>query len=299
MDVVTEAVSLVNAGRGIKAERGDEKRGTEVAGVETLQVYDDYNHPVLARRKNRKDYQPEPLNAVVVLRSEQMPQGGEPWVLITNGSVKQPLEAFNRYDDRSLIENLGFREGKQGWHLERPPQRNEKAYTAHVFLALATYACSTAYRARCEREAAEEVEEETGRCQSRAAKTDPDENRRPREAIRHYRRRIAHQNRDKVWVRVGEVYGIFHLAELSLLTGIRLKTIPPEVGTRAWARAVPLTPLAPAGPGGPVALPICFATSFCTSFFSDGPPIAGAAIASAAIRASAIVTWLHLTLPFI
>jgi hypothetical protein len=31
---------------------------------------------------------------------------------------------------------------------------------------------------------------------------------------------------------------------------------------------------------------------------SLGPPIAGAAIATAAIRASAIVTWLHLTLPF-
>ncbi|MBI3946943.1 MAG: hypothetical protein HY321_13550 [Armatimonadetes bacterium] len=52
------------------------------------------------------------------------------------------------------------------------------------------------------------------------------------QVIRHYRKRLARQNKDKVWVRAGEVYGIFHLAELSILTGIRLKNLPPEVGTR-------------------------------------------------------------------
>jgi len=233
MEIHGEALSHVAAGRGIRQGRGKAKGKTEVVGIEGLQVYDDYNHPVAARQKNRKGYTPEALNAVVVVRSEQMPSGGEPWVLVTNGSVKRPLEAFDRYDDRSLIENLGFREGKQGWHLERPPQRNERAYVSHVFLTLAVYACSTAYRSRCEREAiAEEAEEEVVARKRPTSTAEGEENRRPKEAIRHYRQRIARENREKVWVRVGEVYGIFHLAELSVLSGIRLKELPPEVGTR-------------------------------------------------------------------
>ncbi|MBI3944953.1 MAG: hypothetical protein HY321_03470, partial [Armatimonadetes bacterium] len=65
-----------------------------------------------------------------------------------------------------------------------------------------------------------------------ATANETDEHRRPKEAIRHYRRRIAQENRAKVWVRVGDVYGIFHLAELSILPGMRLRQVPPEVGTR-------------------------------------------------------------------
>src|SRR5262245_21531468 len=58
-------------------------------------------------------------------------------------------------------------------------------------------------------------------------------------------------------------------------------------------------PLIPFAPGGPVALWICLATSFLTSALSDGPPSAGAAIASVAIAAIPITRWLHLTLRFI
>src|SRR5262245_47632245 len=58
-------------------------------------------------------------------------------------------------------------------------------------------------------------------------------------------------------------------------------------------------PLIPFAPGGPVALWICLATSFLTSALSDGPPSAGAAIASVAIAAMPITRWLHLTLRFI
>jgi len=31
---------------------------------------------------------------------------------------------------------------------------------------------------------------------------------------------------------VGDKYGILHVAELAVLTGVRLKKIPPELGTR-------------------------------------------------------------------
>lgn len=236
MHIRDDALALASGGSGYRQERPGKRvdAATEVVGVEGLTSYDDYNDPEAARHKNSKDYVPPALNAVAVVRSERLfPKlGNIPWVILTNGSVKRPLETYDRYDDRSLIENLAFREGKQGWGLERPPQRNEKAYVAHVFLTLAVYALTTAYRARCEEE-----DKAVAEAVQPAVATEPkgsvaDEHRRPKEAIRHYRQRMARENKGKVWVRVGNVYGIFHLAEMSVLCGMRLREVPPEVGTR-------------------------------------------------------------------
>lgn len=233
MAIREDALSMVAAGSGNRQRRGTKEDTVKVVGLEGLNTYDDYNDAEAARHKNRKDYEAQPLNAVVVLASPQMPQDGEPWVLLTNGSVKQPLATYDRYDDRSLIENLGFREGKQGWHLERPPQRNEGAYTTHVFLTLGVYACTTAYRTQCEREEQEAQRQGDAAMASRADDgRREDEERRPKEAIRHYRQRLARENRGKVWVLKDGVYGIYHLSELSVLTGIRVRSLPPEVGTR-------------------------------------------------------------------
>lgn len=44
-------------------------------------------------------------------------------------------------------------------------------------------------------------------------------------------RRLKEENRDKVIVFVEEVYGIFHLAELAILSGIRLSTVPAHLGS--------------------------------------------------------------------
>ncbi len=233
MRIRDDALALAAAGTGYRQQRGKGEKMTQVVGLEGLTSYDDYNDSEAASHRNSKDYVPPTLNAVAVVRSERLfPKlGNIPWVVLTNGSVKRPLETYDRYDDRSLIENLMFREGKQGWGLERPPQRNERAYVAHVFLTLATYALTTAYRAQCEaedRDAGRAAEPAGGA----AAEGNRDEHHRPKEAIRHYRQRIAQENKAKAWVRVGEVYGIFHLAELSLLLGMRLREIPPEVGSR-------------------------------------------------------------------
>ena len=53
------------------------------------------------------------------------------------------------------------------------------------------------------------------------------------EGTARWRRRLHEANRDKVIVFVGAWYGIFHLAELAILSGLRLKTLPPELGSRA------------------------------------------------------------------
>ena len=47
-----------------------------------------------------------------------------------------------------------------------------------------------------------------------------------------WRRQVLEQTRDKVIVFAQGFYGIFHMAEYSLLLGVKLKDRPPGVGTR-------------------------------------------------------------------
>ncbi len=94
MAIREDALSMVAAGSGNRQRRGTKEDTVKVVGLEGLNTYDDYNDAEAARHKNRKDYEAQPLNAVVVLASPQMPQDGEPWVLLTNGSVKQPLDGL-------------------------------------------------------------------------------------------------------------------------------------------------------------------------------------------------------------
>ena len=46
-----------------------------------------------------------------------------------------------------------------------------------------------------------------------------------------WRRQLLEQNRDQVIVCAQGYYGIFHLAEYSLLLGAKLKEVPPGIGT--------------------------------------------------------------------
>jgi len=46
-----------------------------------------------------------------------------------------------------------------------------------------------------------------------------------------WRRQLLEQTRDKVIMFAQGHYGIFHLAEYSLLLGVKLKDVPPEIGS--------------------------------------------------------------------
>lgn len=52
------------------------------------------------------------------------------------------------------------------------------------------------------------------------------------EGTTRWRARLKQENRDKVIVFVANVYGIFHMAELAVLVGIRLKELPPDLGSK-------------------------------------------------------------------
>ena len=230
MHVKEDARALAAAGEGHRAKRKRkvvhgrgktervERLETERVGIEGLLTFDAYNSAEGYKHHNRKDYEPKPIDAVVVLKWDNKDYGQEGrTVYLTNESVVDPFLPFDDYDGRSLIENTLFREGKQAWHLKKAPKKTAAAVTSHVFMTFAVLALTAAYRLH---EQAETLQDEM---ESQAAFE---------EGVRQWRRRMKQENQDKVIIFVGDKYGILHVAELAVLTGVRLKKIPPELGTR-------------------------------------------------------------------
>jgi hypothetical protein len=223
MAVTVDARALATAGEGVTSGRRvlevrhgqgktawTERLETEVVGIEGLTSYDQYGSEEHARRRNRKDFRANLLNAVVVRKWNSRDYGpGGKTVFLTNLSVKEPLKPFDDYDDRSLIENCCIKENKQAWNLKHPPQKTERAIQVHVFFTLAIFGLATAYRQLAERAAL--GQEPLG--------------------WKRWRRQLIQQNRNKVIIFAGGYYGIFHVAEYSLLLGVTLKEPPPEIGS--------------------------------------------------------------------
>lgn len=207
--MVGRRVHTVRHGQGRTA--WTERLETEAVGITGLTTYDQYGSPEHGRQQNRRDFQPNPINAVVVRqwRGKDYGPGGKT-VFLTNASVAKPLRPFDDYDDRSLIENCCIKEAKQQWDLGHPPQKTDRAVRVHVMFTLLMFALATAYRLECEREA------------------------RGGEPVgwQRWRRQLLEQTRDQVIVFAQGYYGIFHLAAYSLLLGVKLQDVPPEIGSR-------------------------------------------------------------------
>jgi hypothetical protein len=206
---------------------------TQLVGISGLTSYDAYGTAEHAARANRSDFAGHPLNAVVVLtwNNREYPDGGT--VYLTNGPVTDPFVVFDDYDWRSVIENGIFKEGKHPWHLEHAPQKTEAAVLVQCYFTLITMALCTAFRLQQAREAAAvQREDAAATAGPAAAATAISSVLLGGEGTARWRRRLKEENRDKVIVFVGAWYGIFHLAELAILSGLRLKTLPPELGSR-------------------------------------------------------------------
>jgi Transposase DDE domain len=109
---VGRRVHTVRHGQGRKA--WIERRETEVVGITGLTTYDQYGTPEHGSYANRRDFQANPINAVVVRQWQGKDYGpGGKTVFLTNASVAKPLQPFDDYDDRSLIENCCIKEAKQ------------------------------------------------------------------------------------------------------------------------------------------------------------------------------------------
>ena len=187
-----------------------ERRETEVVGIAGLTTDDQYGTPAHGCHHNRRDFAPNPIHAVVVRQWNAHEYGpGGKMVFLTNAPVDKPLQPFDDDDDRGLIENCCITEAKQPWDLGHPPQKTVCAVRVHVVFTLLMFALATAYRLRCEQ--AEVRGEPVG--------------------WQRWRRRLLEQTRDKVIVFAQRWYGIFHLAAFALLVEVKLKDVPPGIGT--------------------------------------------------------------------
>ncbi len=140
--------------RGFRSEKADTKmifveetKEMKVMGVRGLLSYDQFGEEEHGRRKGRKDFKANPINGVMVLRWDGRDyEPGKEKVFLTNFSVSRPMKIIERYDLRSEIENQGFRELKQGYHLLKYPQKTEAAVRAHVVLTVIIYSLVNAYK---------------------------------------------------------------------------------------------------------------------------------------------------------
>ncbi len=131
MVVTQDAQALAKGERGRVRERvvrhghgktaREERLRTELVGIEGLTTYDSYGEPEQTQHAHRRDYEGQPINAVVVRRWDNRVPASEGPVYLTNGPVSDPFVVFDSYDWRSVIENGIFKEGKYPWHLGHFP----------------------------------------------------------------------------------------------------------------------------------------------------------------------------------
>ncbi len=135
---------VVRHGHGKTAR--EERLRTELVGIEGLTTYDAYGDPQQTQYAHRRDYEGQPINAVVRRRWDNRVPATDGPVYLTNGAVRDPFVVFDRYDGRSVIENGIFKEGKYPWHLGHFPKRTEAAVIVHVHFTVLVMTLCTAFR---------------------------------------------------------------------------------------------------------------------------------------------------------
>src|SRR5438128_2979908 len=135
---------VVRHGHGKMAT--EERLRTELVGLEGLTTYDSYGAPEHTQYAHRRDYEGQPINAVVVRRWDNRIPASEGTVYLTNGPGSDPFVVCDSYDWRSVIENGIFKEGKHPWHLGRFPKRTEAAVIVHCHFTLLVMALCSAFR---------------------------------------------------------------------------------------------------------------------------------------------------------
>jgi hypothetical protein len=120
---------VVRHGHGKTAR--EERLRTELVGIEGLTTYDTYGEAEQTQYAHRRDYEGQPINAVVVRRWNNRAPATDGTVYLTNGPVSDPFVVFDTYDWRSVIENGIFKEGKHPWHLGHFPKKTEAAVVVH------------------------------------------------------------------------------------------------------------------------------------------------------------------------
>jgi len=212
MSVYEDAISL--SGNGVLQTR-ERERGVgagknktfvtdywEVAGIEGVTTAGFYGPLGSGSHENRKDFIPNPINAVVVLDNPYMRNNPnvKTMVILTNGSIDKPLKVFDGYDARSEIENSMFREAKQAWFIQRAPKNTMTGFRSHVYITVLMMALTTAFKDWLDQQdKLEKIGKDTG--------------------VRKFREQIREENGNQLIVFNGDRYAIFYAYELFILCG--------------------------------------------------------------------------------
>ena len=217
----------VTVTHGYGKNKFDEKVLTTLVGVPGLLSCDWFNPEGSQTNTAKKDYEPIPLNAVVVKTwNNQTPPVDKQVVFVTNGEVKDPFVAFDRYDERSLMENNLFRETKQDWYLEEPPKKTREGVFVQVYMVMAMKALTKAFLM---------WQQEQARLHELGKET----------SWEMYRRRLKMLNRNKLIVFVEAYFGIFLSHEVIMLVGVPVHKTAKELGVTRSSIYTKYTGLSP------------------------------------------------------
>jgi len=204
--VATRPVTVVT-GKGKK--RREEQKELVVMGVRGLDC-DTYAEEPPESRVHSKSFVANTLNAAVVMEDPAYPDPPDEekyLTILTCAGMKTPsdvLYAYDRFDDRSVIENSGNKEAKQAWKLEATLEKSEAAVYLHTFMVFILMALMAAFRAQ---------EEADNKALTQGKDT----------GMERYRREVERANRGKVLVRDGECYAVLWAWELAVLGGMQLR----------------------------------------------------------------------------
>lgn len=227
LNVYTDALSLVDSGVRQTREKnrsvghGKNKQTVidrwDAVGIEGLTSAGFYGERGSGSHEHNREFVPNPINAVVVLHDpyKENNPATDTLVILTNGPVQKPLNAYDAYDVRSEIENSLFREAKQAWFIERPAKNTVQAFRAHCYLTIITMALTTAF-------------------QSWLIAQDKREHRGEETGIRKFRQEVRVENYDKLIVFDEDRYAIFEAYELVILLGkkvLRPRGVPETITT--------------------------------------------------------------------
>jgi hypothetical protein len=205
---VSREVEVVH---GYGKNKYTEKLLTTLVGVPDLLTCDWFNPKGSRANTTKNDYEPTPLNAVVVKKwDSKTPPLEKQVVFVTNIAVKDPFIAFDRYDDRSLMENKLFREVKQNWHFEHPPKKTKEGVYIQTYMTMAMKALTTAFL---------KWQEEQFQLEAPGKQT----------TWQMYRRKLKVLNRNKLIVFVGQHFGIFPSHEVFMLANVPVHDIAKEL----------------------------------------------------------------------
>jgi hypothetical protein len=210
-DCFPPATREVEVAHGYGKNKYIENVVTTLVGVPELLTCDWFNPEGSQANTAKKDYEPIPLNAVVVKTwDNKTPPLEKQIVFVTNIGVKDPFITFDRYDDRSLMENKLFREVKQNWHFEHPPKKTQAGVYIQTYMTMAMKALTTAFLKWQEEQLQLEALGKHSTWQM-------------------YRRKLKVLNRNKLIVFVDPHFGIFPSHEVFMLANVPVHDIAKEL----------------------------------------------------------------------